>query len=206
MDELNDIRFVLNEFLAEERVAKKHQKSLQTKLTAHKNAAIEIGEVQNLFQTAVKLMYDNLSAKLGAIITEGLNTVFPDSKYKFCIDFVEKRNGVEAIIYLEDSDGYRYHPTDDVGGGIADFVSFFLRIAYVMLSKYENIIIADEPLKFVSVDRIDELAEFISKVAKELKLQLLIITHIEALTQNSDRIYKVRKRKGISVVKEIKNS
>lgn len=184
--------------LAEQRVAVRTGKTLRESLLVHQQAHKEIIAVQELFQTAVKLMYSNLSAKLGDIITEGLTVVFPQSQYKFCIEFVERRGTVEADIYLEDVNHNKYHPLDAVGGGVTDFISLLLRITYIILSKSENLLVADEPLKFIDRTRIAEAAKFIKSVCEDFTFQLIMISHIPALVEESEKVYEVRKSKGIS--------
>lgn len=202
-DNFSNARQRVDELLAEQRVAKKALKNFNAQLDAELITLQEIEDVQRLFQSAVALMYSNLSAKLGDIITEGLTVIFPDSQYKFIVEFVERRNNVEADIYLEDSAGNKYDPLDDVGGGIADFVCFLLRITYIILSKYDNFLAADEPLKFVDRTRIPEAAAFIKKVCEDFKFQLLMITHIPEWVAESEIVYKVTKTKGTSKIKRL---
>ncbi|RKZ96885.1 MAG: hypothetical protein DRQ46_06395, partial [Gammaproteobacteria bacterium] len=138
----------IDELKAEQRVAKKRLGNLNKQLDKELKNIEEIEAVQKLFQSAVALMYENLSSKLGDIITEGIAIVFPDAQLKFVVNFVERRNNVEADILLEDSDGEQFSVLDDSGGGLADFIALLLRITYIILSEHNNILIADEPLKF----------------------------------------------------------
>ena len=194
----------IDDLLAEKRVAEKALKNYQQQLETQINLIEEWDAVQKLFQAAITLMYSNLSTKLGDIITEGLTIVFPDSQYKFVIEFIERRNNVEADLYLEDSAGNRYNPMDDVGGGIVDFVGLLLRITYIILSPNANFLAADEPVKFIDRDRIPEAAAFIKKICEDFKFQLLIVSHIPELVEASDVVYRIEKKKGVSVATKIK--
>jgi len=202
-EELHKHRVTVNNLLAERRIQKKSVRKWKNRLQKKKEELAELEKLQLLFQTAVKTLYSTLSTKLGDIVTEGLNIVFPETGYIFKIEFVEKRNTVEANIYLEDRDGYTYHPVKDVGGGIADFVSLLLRIAYIMLSKYDNILIADEPGKFIDRERISDAACFLDKILKELDFQIVMITHIPEFTEKAGTVYKVTKKGKISSTKEL---
>ena len=190
--------------LAEKRVAEKALKNYQQQLETQLSLIEEWDAVQKLFQAAITLMYSNLSTKLGKIITEGLTIVFPDSQYKFVIEFVERRNNVEADLYLEDSAGNKYHPMDDVGGGIVDFVGLLLRITYIVLSTYDNFLAADEPLRFIDRDRIADASMFIKKVCADFGFQLLFVSHIPEMVKCSDVIYLIEKKKGVSTATKIK--
>ncbi len=200
---MNSARKKIDELKAERRVAKKNLKTFNANLDAEQAIIEDVEGVQALFQSAVKLMYANLSSKLGDIITEGLVLVFPDSQYKFIVEFVERRNNVEADLFLEDADGERFHPLDAVGGGITDFVALLLRVTYILLSKYDNALVADEPLKFIDRDRIPDAAKFVHKVCADFDFQLVCVTHIPEIVAEADRVYKVTKTKGISEVKKI---
>jgi len=194
----------VNALIAEQSVATKALEGYKLVLDASKNDSLEIEKIQELFQTAIKMMYDNLSSKLGDIITEGIALVFPDAQCKFVIEFVERRNTIETDLFIEDNDGNRDDPIYSGGGGLADFISLLLRITYIILSEYENILIADEPLKFVDRDRIPEAAAFIQKVCEDFKFQLLMVSHIPQMIQCSDVVYNVEKRNGVSTTTKIK--
>jgi DNA repair exonuclease SbcCD ATPase subunit len=201
--EIKQCRLKVDNLLAERRVQKKAVRGWKKRLKEEEAKLKELEKLQVLFQTAVKILYSTLSTRLGDIVTEGLNIVFPETGYVFKIEFVEKRNTVEANIYLEDSDGYSYHPVKDVGGGIADFVSLLLRIAYIMLSKHDNILIADEPGKFIDRERISDAACFLHKILKELDFQMVMMTHIPEFTEKAGKVYKVTKKGKTSKVKEL---
>ncbi|RLI65902.1 MAG: hypothetical protein DRO67_01995 [Candidatus Asgardarchaeum californiense] len=194
----------INELLAEKRIAEKALTNYKNQKEKQERVLKDIDSVQKLFQSAVSLMYENLSIRLGEIITEGLTIVFPDSQYRFVIEFVERRGNVEADLYLEDSDGNKYHPLDAVGGGVSDIVCLLLRITYILLSQYDNFLAADEPLRFVDRKRIPDAAVFIKKVCEDFKLQLFVVSHIPELIEVSETVYTTEKRKGVSVTTKLK--
>jgi len=168
------------------------------------NAIQKNDEMQVLLSQSIQILYEGLSSKLGDIITEGIKCVFPDSPYtKFVIDFVPRRDSIEADLYLIDKDGEKYHPMDAVGGGVADLIAMVLRITYIKLSKSRDILIADEPLKFVDRSRIEDAAAFIQKVCKDLDFSLLLITHIPEMIQVADAVYKVLRKSGVSSVTRV---
>lgn len=161
-------------------------------------------EGHSLISQSIQIMYESLSSRLGDIITEGIHCVFPDSPYsKFVVEFVPRRDTVEADLFLIDASGEKYHPVNAVGGGVADLIALLLRIAYIKLSPYKDILIADEPLKFVDRSRIEEAAKFISQVCKDLDFSLLIVTHIPELVKVSDAIYRVLRKNGVSSVTKL---
>ena len=171
----------------------------ETEEEYHKNK-----EGHALISQSIQVMYESLSAQLGDIITEGIRCVFPDSPYiKFVIEFVPRRDNVEADLYLIDRNGEKYHPMDAVGGGVADLIAILLRITYIKLSRNDNLLVADEPLKFVDRSRVEDAAKFIHQVCKDLDFSLLLVTHIPELIKVADAIYKVVRKNEISSVQLI---
>jgi len=200
---MNQARKRIDELKAEQRVVIKRLVSLNAQLEAELINVEEIEAVQKLFQSAVAMMYENLSSKLGDIITEGISIVFPDAQLKFVVQFVERRNNVEADILLEDSDGDQFTALDDSGGGLADFIALLLRITYIILSEYDNILVSDEPLKFIDRDRIPDASKFIKKVCEDFKFQLVFVSHIPEMVAEAELVYQVAKAKGVSTVKRV---
>lgn len=184
---------------------RKQRRTMRKELTRLEIEECKNNEAHGLISSAMQLMYSNLSSKLGNIITEGLQCIFPDGGFsKFEVRFVPRRDTIEADLIIIADDGAEYHPVDAVGGGVADFIGLMLRITYIYLSKNRNVLFADEPLKFIDRSRIPDAAEFIKKICKDLDFKLVIVTHIPEYMEMADTIYKVQKRKGISVVSKLK--
>ena len=201
---MDEVREKLNELLAEKRLAQKKLNTLNQELAQKHKYMVQVQVVQELFQQAVKVMYSHLSTKLGDIITEGLSIVFPDAGYEFTIEFVERRGSIEADILLKDSDGHYYHPLEDSGGGVGDFVGLLLRCTYIILSRFRNTVIADEPLKFIDRDRIGVAAQFLRKFCEDTGLQVIMVTHIPQMVAESEVVYQVEKVKGVSTATRTK--
>jgi DNA repair exonuclease SbcCD ATPase subunit len=168
---------------------------------------IEVDElrcVQDILQVASKLMYENLSVKLGHIITEGLLLVFPESELEFCVSFVERRNQIECDLYLQDAEGTKYDVINSVGGGITDFVSILLRIVFIALSQNVNVIFADEPGKFISRDKIHDATMFLAKVCDDLDFSLVVVTHITEMVEAAKAVYQVRRASRVSTTRKLR--
>lgn len=193
----------IDELKAEQRMTRKRIGNLTDELTQAEKTIIEVEGVQKLFQSAVAMMYANLSSKLGDIVTEGISIVFPEAQLKFVVQFVERRNNVECDILLEDSDGEQFSVLDDSGGGLADFIALLLRMTYIILSEHSNILVADEPLKFIDRERVGVASKFIREVCTDFNFKILMVSHIPELVAEAETVYKVTKTKGVSAVKKV---
>ncbi|MCK9430612.1 MAG: hypothetical protein M0R17_11490 [Candidatus Omnitrophica bacterium] len=198
-------------------------KELRNKLEQQKGKQIELKNSINDLRSEIHKNNDhleNLEQALEIIKIVGTNTqkalqfhvsditslalesIFPDP-YKLVLDFVDRRNKIECDILFE-RNGERSKPKDSTGGGIIDVTAFALRIACwsMAVRKTRNIIIMDEPMKWVSAEYQESASEMIKEVSKKLGIQFILITHCEALTSYADKVFVVTQNKGISKVIE----
>lgn len=154
-------------------------------------------------QLVAQQTQDELKYEISELVTLALSAVF-DEPYDFCIDFELKRGKTEAVITFE-RDGEKVDPMDSTGGGAVDVAAFALRVALWNLKrpKSANIIILDEPGRFVSSDLQPRFGDMISEIAKKLKIQFIIVTHNQAIIESADKVFRVKKIKGVSNVKEV---
>jgi DNA repair exonuclease SbcCD ATPase subunit len=66
-----------------------------------------------------------------------------------------------------------------------------------------NTIILDEPFRFLSKNYQEQASLMLNEISQKLGIQMIIISHEEALTENVDAIFQVSIKKGISDVKRI---
>jgi DNA repair exonuclease SbcCD ATPase subunit len=142
-----------------------------------------------------------LSFHISDITSLALEAVFTDA-YKLIVDFVQRRNKTECDLYF-DRDGNRVHPLMASGGGAVDIAAFALRIAsWSMQSpKSRNVIILDEPMRFVSKDLQEKTSKMIKELSEKLNLQFIVITHEATLTEYADKIFQVSIKNGVSQIK-----
>jgi ABC-type cobalamin/Fe3+-siderophores transport system ATPase subunit len=120
-----------------------------------------------------------------------------DDPYKFELDFVVKRNKTECDIYFV-RDGKRIKPIDHSGGGAVDIASLASRIALWSLGGADNILIFDEPFKFVSREYQFKVGELLKKLSDQLNLQILMASHNNNFIQQSDNIIEIYKENKVS--------
>ena len=74
-------------------------------------------------------------------------------------------------------------PMTASGGGVVDVASFALRLSCLVLSKppINRILILDEPFKFLSEDYRERVRILLETLSKEMKTQIILVTHIEEL-------------------------
>lgn len=152
------------------------------KLAGLAGTALQCAEEALTAATAVAALTQRAATEAVAeIATRCLAAVFPDP-YKVRIILEEKRGKTEATVMLERR-GLLVEPMDATGGGVIDVAAFGLRVAALVLgtTKYRRFLALDEPFKYVSAEYIPALRELIQRLAEEMEIQFLIVTHIPDL-------------------------
>lgn len=170
------------------------------------NSKIKLLEEAQLFlQTIAQKTQQKLKFQIEDVVNIALDTVFPN-EYEFEILFNISRGKTDAeLVFKDKRSGKRIDPIEASGGGVCDVCSFALRIAcYALQNKTDNIIILDEPMKFVSKDLVNRTAEILKTLSDKLDLQILMVTHIPEFIDVADKVFEVKKNKeGVSEIKEI---
>ena len=158
---------------------------------------------QAIVQTVAQKTQEELTFHISDIVSSALSAIF-DEPYSFKINFILKRGKTEAEIKLV-RDGEEVDPLSSVGGGVVDVASFALRIAMWSLQnpKSNNVIILDEPMKFLSRELQPKAGRMIKMLSEKLNLQFIIISHDKAIIENADRVFEVTIRNGESKVEEV---
>ena len=141
-----------------------------------------------------------LQFHISDITSLALEAVF-DNPYKLITEFIQRRNKTECDLYFE-RDGNRIDPLSASGGGTVDVASFALRVASWSMQRprSRNVLILDEPFRYLSSDLLPKASEMLNQISKKLKLQIIMVTHAEELIENADRVFEVKIKKGKSLV------
>jgi exonuclease SbcC len=144
-----------------------------------------------------------LQLHISDITSLALEAVF-DDPYKLVAEFVQRRNQTECDLYFE-RDGERVDPLSASGGGAVDVAAFALRVASWSMQRPKSrpTIILDEPMRFLSADRLPLASEMVKQLSDRLGLQFIIVTHEEELTEAADKIFEVSIKNGVSRVKAV---
>lgn len=148
---------------------------------------------------------EQLQYRISDIASMALSAVF-ENPYELVAEFVQRRNKTECDLFFQ-RDGEKIDPLNASGGGAVDIASFALRTASwaMNIPRTSDVLLLDEPFRYVSEDLISKTGEILQKIADELGLQFVIVTHEEALMDFADVLYEVQQnKKGVSHVDKIK--
>lgn len=168
------------------------------------NKRIKLLEQAQVFlQKIAQDTQSNLKFQIEDIVNLALETCFPN-EYKFQLQFNIARGKTDAeLLFLSQKTGRPIDPMNASGGGVVDLTSFALRIAsYALEQGIDNVIILDEPFRFISRDLQARAGEILRMLSEKLGLQILMVTHIGEMIDIADKVFEVKKNPdGRSVVK-----
>jgi len=145
-------------------------------------------------------------------VVEDLVTLAIESVYKrdlkFELVFEEKRNKFECRPVIREGDRIYENPEDDLGGGILDIISFAFRIVlwYLADDRKRNVMMLDEPMKFVGQNLIHLAGQVIWEISHKLNIQIILVTHDRELIEIGETCYHVDFEGGKSKVQKINST
>lgn len=143
----------------------------------------------------------NLQFHISDVSTMALDSVF-DESYLLLAEFIERRGRTECDLLLK-TDDMAVDPLSATGGGVVDVLSFALRVAAYSLQRprVRPVLLLDEPFTHLSEQLFPKACALLTRISEELGIQIIIITHAEALMDCADKVFQIRKRKGVSRIK-----
>jgi hypothetical protein len=175
------------------------QQSTQDKIIYHTKQVEFANKAQLIIQYVAKQTQQELEFHISNLVSMALESIFPNP-YEFKLEFVIRRNKTEADLWFV-KNGERVNPLMAAGGGVVDVAAFALRIALWSLGnpKSRNIIILDEPFRFLSNDLQPKASLLLKELSDKLNLQILMITHNQNLVEAADKVFNINiDNKGVS--------
>ena len=160
-------------------------------------------QAQAFLQKVAQDTQSQLKFQIEDIVNLALETCFPN-EYEFQLQFNIARGKTDAeLVFLSQKTGRPTDPMNASGGGVVDLTAFALRIAsYALEQGVDNVIILDEPFRFISRDLQARAGEILKSLSTKLGLQIIFVTHVPEFVDISDKVFEVKKDKdGRSMVK-----
>lgn len=174
---------------------------LKGELNQLKEDQMALEEAQTLLQMIAKETQEQFKIHIEDIVQLALDACFPEI-YRFSIVFEIKRGKTEATLLFWKGD-HTIDPIEESGGGVVDLAAFALRIACWSLGNTDNVVVLDEPFRFLSKDLQPQAAEIMKRISHKLNLQFIMVTHNKELIECSDKVFEVIiNENGISTAKE----
>jgi len=163
------------------------QKTLLADITDNEKRITSADKALGIMQAAAKLSQDHLAAHLSGIVTQAIQVVI-QKPYTFVCEFVERRGSTEADLHLM-KDGHRFGILGGTGGGLADVCSATLKVAYLLLSNTDRVLIIDEIARHInSAKQREAFAGVIAGLSKEFGIQMILNSTVTELLAVADNV------------------
>lgn len=200
---VNELRSRLEQLKGQRIQVKNSIKSTKLKLIEKKRDRDLHEQAREIMKEVGLRTQQQLQFHISDIASLALGAVFPDDPYELKVEFIQRRNKTECdLLFVRD--GNEIDPMTASGCGAVDVASFALRVASWSMQnpRSRNVIILDEPMRFLSEDRQEQASKIIQELSQRLGLQFIIITHEPNLALYADKIFNVSIRKRISQINE----
>jgi hypothetical protein len=127
--------------------------------------------------------------------TEGLQEIFHDQNLSVRAEVEESRGKVAVTFFtareLKDGTVVEGVADQSFGGSILTMQSVLMRITVIFRRKMRPLLLLDETLAAVANRYVDRAAKFLSTLSERLDLDILLISHDEALVGAATNAYYV---------------
>lgn len=174
--DISKTRKRVNVLLVKYKAARKQCKDEKLNLQAAKDDLAKTEEAQQIIQQLAQKVQQQVHNRIAVVVNKCLETVFGYS-FNFQIHFERKRGKTEARISFEGG-GADVDPLTEDSGGAVDVAGFALRLSSLLLTKpkLRRLLALDEPFKFVDVENRANIKILMKGLAKEFKIQFIMIT------------------------------
>lgn len=186
---MQDLKDKANRLVGTRDKLRKDSKELLTAINLKEARKEAIELAQAIINTTAKETQEQLKFHLEDLVQTAIDAVFPNV-YTFHIAFELKRGQTEGRIYL-DKDGEELDPLVSCGGGVTDVVAFALRVACLVLSTNDRVLLMDEGFKWLSVGLRPLAGQMLKGLSEKLNLQVIMVTHDEEMIEVADKVFKV---------------
>jgi len=204
MATLSEFQSHIVEKQAERQLIQKELTSIESEITTERENYDNLIKARFILAEVAKLTQTKFTSYVEQLVTMAIKSIF-DRPFQFKVDFDLKRNKSECFLRIQEGeDEEPFVPSQELGGGILDIISFALRIVLWSLQnpRSSNTILLDEPFHFLG-QLSDKAGSFVREISKKMNLQFIIVTHDENLTPIADRVWKVTHDGKHSVVTQI---
>lgn len=140
---------------------------------AQRKTAEAVSEIVSKAAQAAQMRFGGIVA---GVVTECLNSVYPNNPYEFKIEFRESagKTVVDTLLYR---DGEALDPMASTGGGVWNVLAFGLRVSLFLLTARDDtrrLLVLDEPFHFLhGAEKIRRAYETMEAVGRQFNLTIL---------------------------------
>lgn len=156
--------------------------------------AAKFAKATEILQLATDARRAVVRERLESLVTRGLRAVFRGSmEFRFRPANRGGRYCLEPVVVeLHEGEEKEVSILEGEGGGLADVVSFVLRVVILALARPRpaRFLAFDEPFRHLGAEQSRGAATLVRELARTARCQFLIVTHNMALVDAADTVYR----------------
>ncbi len=155
-------------------------------------------------ETLANSRRSTIKTKIESVLTEAIKMIYGEQYHVELVYSVKNnRSHMDIEVVKKTPLGIVQRTMEGFGGGISDCLSVPLRLLVLLGSKQsDKVCILDEAYKHVDVDRVENVANFIKNIAKKLGVQIILLSHHEAMVSVADSVFQIKDDNGKSLIKQ----
>jgi DNA repair exonuclease SbcCD ATPase subunit len=163
---------------------------LRSKIAQIETDKAQLVKAVGLIDRCIQIISANGIGKIESIVSGGLQMVFGDKSMGLVLSKKETARGSSYEILLRQGD-FSGKIMDSFGGGVANVISFLLRVVMVKRFKLAKFLALDESFNNVSADHLPLVSEMLQRLCRDHGFTVLAVTHQPVLAQAADRVYRI---------------
>lgn len=205
--DLTDVRALANKALGFRDAVDKQIEDNDQKIKELENEEELLTLVASLIRQLVDAEVTDGVKAVEKLQSEGLAEIFHDQNLAVRAEVGESRNKVSVSLLTtrELKNGAIVEGLADqsFGGSVLTMQSILMRITVIFRRDLRPLLLLDETLVAVANRYVDRAAKFLATLSKRLNLDILLITHDEAIVGAANKAYLVTQVKDKAKFKEI---
>ena len=193
--ELAARRARLNRSVGEAQAAVKRAKAARQKAEEAEALAAACEDAARLMASFADERQARATRAIEEIVSAGLSSVFGEEiELRLTPTTRARRPELDITVRTGDLETPNMEAR---GGGLAQVAGLLLKVTTLLLTRgARRLIVADEPLGMLSAEYAPRAAEFLAELCERTGLQLIVVTHDDALTESADRVIRLKPVKG----------
>ena len=179
--------------------------TLETEIADLSTEVELLGKVLAVFHEMSTSVQERFIVSIERLVSTGLTAVF-GTEILFKITPAVRARAVHLDFSLQNHDGTTTDLMDARGGGLVSACGVILRIVLVRMLKrrVRQVLFLDEPFAHLSDEYVEPMAELLRRLADELNVQIVLISHHPGFLESADMGYRVELHDGLAKVSGIR--
>jgi len=197
LPDLTNVRALANKAVAYRDALDRQIEENKKKVKDLENEEELLNLVSNLIRQLIDSEVTDGVKAVEKLQSEGLQEIFYDQSLSVRAEVEESRGKVSVSLFTTEarSDGSIVEGQSDesFGGSVTTMQSILMRITVIFRRDMRPLLLLDETLVAVADQYVDRAAKFLSTLSRRLGLDVLLISHDDALVGAAHRAYHVDK-------------